>query len=147
MPSEKQAARGYSVAFARDMIPEKMKSYSASLPPIYEKYQGKYLAIGGQGRGVDWLAGDWKDRMIMIGEFPTPEAVGAFWWGPEYRESAKLREGAVTVDVGQVPGTDLAPGESRSGHRASWTYPCHCRQQSPQTHAAESRAKCHESAL
>lgn len=102
-------ARGYSLAFARDMIPEKMKPYSASLPPIYEKYQGKYLAIGGQGRGVDWLSGDWGNRMLMVGEFPSYEAVGAFWWGPEYRASARLREGAVTVDVGQVPGTAQAP--------------------------------------
>lgn len=103
------SCRGYSVAFARDMIPEKMKPYSSSLPPIYEKYQGRYLAIGGPGRGVDWLCGDWGDRMVMVGEFPTYKAVGAFWWGPEYRASAKLRDGAVTVDVGQVPGTDQAP--------------------------------------
>ena len=102
-------SRGYSIAFARDMVREKMKPYSASLPPIYEKYQGKYLAIGGQDRGVDWLAGDWTDRMIMIGEFPSPGAVNDFWWGPEYRESAKLRQGAVTVDVGAVPGTDQVP--------------------------------------
>ena len=103
------AACGYSIAIARDMSPEKMKPYSSSLPPIYEKYQGKYLAIGGPGRGVDWLCGDWGNRMVMVGEFPTPEAVGDFWWGPEYRASAKLREGAVTVDVGQVAGTDVAP--------------------------------------
>ncbi len=103
------AARGYSIAFARDMIPEKMKPYSSSLPPIYEKYQGKYLAIGGPGRGVEWLCGDWGNRMVMVGEFPTSEAVGAFWWGPEYRASAKLRKGAVTVDVAQVAGTDIAP--------------------------------------
>ncbi len=101
--------RGYSIAFARDMIPEKMKPYSSSLPPIYEKYQGKYLAIGGPGRGVDWLCGDWANRMVMVGEFPTPQAVGDFWWGPEYRASAKLRAGAVSVDVGQVAGTNLAP--------------------------------------
>ncbi|MEQ8510510.1 MAG: DUF1330 domain-containing protein [Rhodospirillaceae bacterium] len=101
--------RGYSIAFARDMIPEKMKPYSSSLPPIYEKYQGKYLAIGGPGRGVEWLCGDWDKRMVMVGEFPTLKAVGAFWWGPEYRASAKLREGAVKVDVGQVAGTKQAP--------------------------------------
>ena len=108
------SARGFSIAFARDMIPEKMKPYSSSLPPIYEKYEGRYLAIGGQGRGVDWLCGDWADRMVMVGEFPSFEAVGAFWWGPEYRASAKFREGAVTVDVCQVPGTDVAPKPEHS---------------------------------
>lgn len=102
-------ARGYSVAFARDMIPEKMKAYSASLPPVYEKYRGRYLAIGGPGRGVDWLAGDWANRLIMIGEFPSRSAVGDFWWSPEYRQSASLRKGAVTVDVIQAGGTGQAP--------------------------------------
>lgn len=101
--------RGFSIAFARDMIPEKMKPYSSSLPPIYEKYQGRYLAIGGQGRGVDWLCGDWDNRMVMVGEFPSAKAVSDFWWGPEYRASAELRVGAVTVDVCQVGGTDVAP--------------------------------------
>lgn len=113
--SETEAsARGYSIAFARDMIPEKMKPYSSSLPPIYEKYHGQYLSIGGQGRGVDWLCGDWGNRMLMVGEFPSVEAVGAFWWGPEYRASAKLREGAVTVDVGQVAGTNEEPSPEHS---------------------------------
>lgn len=101
--------RGYSIAFARDMIPEKMKPYSSSLPPIYEKYEGRYLAIGGAGRGVDWLCGDWGDRMVMVGEFPSAKAVGDFWWSPEYRASAELRIGAVTVDVCQVGGTESAP--------------------------------------
>ncbi len=100
---------GFSIAFARDMIPADMKSYSASLPPIYEKYGGSYLAIGGPGRGIEWLTGDWSDRMIMVGMFPSRDAVGAFWWGPEYRHSATLRKGAVTVDVAQVSGTNELP--------------------------------------
>lgn len=70
------APRGYSIAFARDMIPAKMSAYSAALPPIYDKHGGGYIAIGGPGRGVDWLARDWTDRLIMIGEFPNAEAVG-----------------------------------------------------------------------
>ena len=101
--------RGYSIAFARDMIPAMMAPYSAALPPIYEKYGGAYIAIGGPGRGVDWLWGDWNDRLIMIGEFANREAVGEFWWGPEYRAASKLRKGAVTVDVAQVGGAGAPP--------------------------------------
>ena len=104
--------RGYSVAFARDMIPEKMVPYSTALPPIYDKYKGAYIAIGGPGRGVDWLAGDWTNRSIMIGEFPSRAAVGDFWWSPEYGAAAKLRAGAVTVDVAQVGGTDTVADDS-----------------------------------
>jgi uncharacterized protein (DUF1330 family) len=95
---------GYSLAFARDMIPAKMKPYSAALPPIYEKFRGGYLGIGATGRGVEPLAGDWGDRSIMLGQFPDAEAVSAFWWSPEYRAAAKLREGAVRVDVCKLAG-------------------------------------------
>ncbi len=58
---------GYSLAFARDMVPARMAPYSAALPPIYQKFVGQYLAIGGPGRGVERLAGDWGERSIMLG--------------------------------------------------------------------------------
>ncbi len=95
---------GYSLGFARDMVPPKMAAYSATLPPIYAKYRGSYLALGGPGRGVDWLGGDWGERAIMLGRFADYDAVGAFWWSPEYRAAAKLREGAVKVDVCRFSG-------------------------------------------
>ena len=95
---------GYSLAFARDMIPAKMAPYSASLPPIYQKFGGQYLALGGPGRGVERLEGDWGDRAIMLGVFPDYAAVGEFWASPEYRAAAKLRAGAVKVDACRLPG-------------------------------------------
>lgn len=101
---------GYSLGFARDMVPPKMAAYSAALPPIYVKYRGSYLALGGPGRGVDRLGGSWGDRAIMLGRFDDYDAVGAFWWSPEYRAAARLREGAVNVDVcrfsGRLPPDD-----------------------------------------
>lgn len=95
---------GYSLGFARDMVPPRMAAYSAALPPIYGKYRGSYLALGGPGRGVERLGGDWGDRAIMLGRFDDYDAVGAFWWSPEYRAAAKLREGAVKVDVCRFSG-------------------------------------------
>lgn len=104
---------GYSLGFARDMVPPKMAAYSAALPPIYVKYRGSYLALGGPGRGVDRLGGDWGDRAIMLGRFDDYDAVGRFWWSPEYREAARLRAGAVNVDVCRFSGR-LPP----DGHEA-----------------------------
>ncbi len=95
---------GYSLAFARDIISAKMGPYSSSLPPIYVKYAGKYLAIGSPGRGVEHLHGSWGPRAVMLGQFPDVAAVDGFWWGPEYRAAAKLREGAVTVDACRLAG-------------------------------------------
>ena len=104
---------GYSLGFARDIISEKMKPYGASLPPIYLKYSGRYLALGGIGKGVEHLAGDWGPRAIMFGQFPTAEAVRQFWWSPEYRAAALLRKGAVNVDVCVLEG--LAPPDRHEG--------------------------------
>jgi uncharacterized protein (DUF1330 family) len=117
---------GYSLAFARNMIPAKMAPYSAALPPIYEKFNGGYVALAGPGRGAEHLAGDWGDRAIMLGRFPSYRAVADFWWSPEYRAAAEHRKGAVTVDVcrfagWQVPEADEAllvlAFEPDAGHR------------------------------
>jgi len=97
-------AVGYSLAFARDMIPAKMAPYSASLPPIYRKFAGQYLALGGPGRGVEQLTGDWGDRAVMLGVFPDYASVGGFWSSPEYLAAKQLRAGAVKVDACRLPG-------------------------------------------
>ncbi len=95
---------GYSLGFARDMVPAKMAPYSAALPSIYQKFAGQYLALGGPGRGVMRLEGDWGERAVMLGVFPDYAAVGDFWTSPEYLAAKKLREGAVKVDACRLPG-------------------------------------------
>ncbi len=100
---------GFSLGFARNVKSDKMKDYSAALPPIYKKYGGHYLALGGSGRGVRALTETWNDRAIMLATFPSPQAVSGFWWSPEYRAAAKLREGAVDVDVCGLAGQAAAP--------------------------------------
>lgn len=95
---------GYSLAFARNMIPARMGPYSSSLPAIYQRYSAHYLVLGGPGRGVDRLHGDWGDRSLMVGQFPSYAAVAQFWWSPEYRAAAALRVGAVDVDVCRLAG-------------------------------------------
>lgn len=95
---------GYSLAFARDIISAKMGPYSSALPPIYAKYAGKYLAVASPGRGAEHLHGTWGPRAVMVAEFPDVAAVDGFWWGPEYRAAARLREGAVKVDACRLAG-------------------------------------------
>jgi uncharacterized protein (DUF1330 family) len=104
---------GYSLAFARNMVPARMGPYSSSLPPIYQRFSAHYLALGGPGRGVDRLHGDWGDRSLMVGQFPTYAAVAQFWWSPEYRAAAALRAGAVDVDVCRLAGRVPPPEHSQ----------------------------------
>jgi uncharacterized protein (DUF1330 family) len=59
---------------------------------LYERLNGYYLL---SGRPIEVFEGDWSGRdMALIAEFPCLEAARAFYWGPEYQEILKLREGA-----------------------------------------------------
>ena len=64
---------------------DRMAAYSRALPPVYSKYRGRYLALGGAGRGIDWLAGPVRDRSLVLARFDAFDDVLAFWWSEEYR--------------------------------------------------------------
>jgi uncharacterized protein (DUF1330 family) len=83
---------------------EVMGQYARTLPPIYQKYQGYYVASGGPGNGVTVLESDWTPRSVILAKFPTVEAVNEFWWSPEYRHSAALRAGAGAFTVVRLKG-------------------------------------------
>jgi uncharacterized protein (DUF1330 family) len=98
------AAPGYLVVIGKGTDRERMMSYSRALPPVYAKAGGRYLAIGGPGRGVEWLAGPWRDRSLVLARFDGLPQVLAFWWGDDYREAVRLRERAGQFTVVAVPG-------------------------------------------
>ena len=68
------------------------KAYSAALPPIYEKYGGRYLAMV-PAPLVDVAEGDAEHRSVVIARFASKEAAWAFWNSPEYAAAKQLREG------------------------------------------------------
>ncbi len=86
---------------------EGFRLYNAALPPIYEKYGGRYLAVAPVSR-VEVAEGEPRLESIVIARFPSKEAAWAFWKSAEYEAAKKLREGKgeffVTVLDG-IPGT------------------------------------------
>lgn len=88
---------------------DRMAAYSRALPPIYSKYRGRYLALGGAGRGIDWLAGPVRDRSLVLARFDAFEDVLTFWWSEEYRAAARLRERAGQFTVLGLPGEAADP--------------------------------------
>lgn len=58
-----------------------MSGYAAELPPIYEKYGGRYLALGG---GPNVVEGDVSYQSYVISAWPDVETAQAFWNSPEY---------------------------------------------------------------
>ena len=79
------------------------KKYSAALPPIYRQYDGAYLALGG-GPGVQVVEGLWHPRGLVFARFDSVDAVARFWWSPEYRAAASLRQGAGAFTVLNIGG-------------------------------------------
>ncbi|MDX2222793.1 MAG: DUF1330 domain-containing protein, partial [Rhodospirillaceae bacterium] len=98
------ASPGYLLVFGHSIEGAKMVAYSAALPPIYKKYGGFYIGIGGPGRGVELLEGNWIDHSLVLARFAADGDVVKFWHSPEYVEAKKLRAGAGTFNVFAVKG-------------------------------------------
>lgn len=84
--------KGYA---AKDLSP-----YAASLPPIYSKFGGRYVAFS-----TDYVIveGQSDYQATIISAWPNVEAAQEFWNSPEYTEAIKLREGVGEFDVIIVP--------------------------------------------
>lgn len=65
-----------------------MSGYVAKLPPLYERFGGRYLAVG---RGIEVLEGEYGPESYVIGEWPSMEAAKAFWTSAEYEELRRAR--------------------------------------------------------
>lgn len=83
--------------------PALLKDYQAAVPPIIEKYRGKFIARGGQ---TVTLEGPEESRRIVIIEFPDVSDAKAFYHSPEYTEARKLREGVAVMEAITVAGID-----------------------------------------
>jgi uncharacterized protein (DUF1330 family) len=98
------AVPGYLLVLGHSIVGAKMAAYSAALPPIYKKYGGHYLAIGGPGRGVELIEGAWFDHSLVLARFPTSDDPPKFWTSPEYVKAKELRIGAGVFNVFSIAG-------------------------------------------
>ena len=81
--------------------PEKFARYREAVPRVVESSGGRYIVRGGT---VEVLEGAHDGRRLVLFEFPSMEAIRAFWHSREYAEVKKLRENAADIDVWAVPG-------------------------------------------
>lgn len=83
-----------------------MQGYAAKLPPIYAKYGGHYLALGGTH---EVLEGETHFESHVISQWPSLEAARAFWNSPEYEplKQARIDNDWGTFDVFLVEGMPL----------------------------------------
>jgi uncharacterized protein (DUF1330 family) len=92
----------YLVVQLRITREEAWPEYRRQVSELIAKHGGKSIVGGGT---VEVLEGSSYDgRRIRITEFPSMEAIHAFWDSPDYTRIKKLREGAGIVDVWAIPG-------------------------------------------
>jgi uncharacterized protein (DUF1330 family) len=80
---------------------EQYQKYREAVVPLIMKFGGKFSIRGGK---VEVLEGQPDGRSMVVFEFPSMEAIHAFWNSSEYVPVKKLRQGAATVNVWAVPG-------------------------------------------
>jgi len=77
------------------------QKYREAVVPLILKFGGKLLVRGGK---VEVLEGQPDARPMVVFEFPSIEAIHAFWHSPEYVPVKTLRQGAATLNIWAVPG-------------------------------------------
>jgi uncharacterized protein (DUF1330 family) len=76
--------------------------YREAVVPFIAKFGGKLTARRAK---VDVFEGEHDTRPVVMFEFPSMEAIHAFWNSPDYVPIKKLREGAATLNIWAFPGT------------------------------------------
>jgi uncharacterized protein (DUF1330 family) len=70
----------------RDM--ERYREYMRQVKPLIEAAGGRYLVRGGAHKVFE---GEWFPRRLVLLEFPSMDALQAFYLSPEYQELKSLR--------------------------------------------------------
>ncbi len=73
---------------------EQYGSYRKAVVPLIEAFRGKQL----RGGKVTLLEGHQDERRIALFEFPSIEAIYAFWNSPDYVPVKELRRSAATLE-------------------------------------------------
>jgi len=94
------APGAYMIVSGKNYDAKDLAAYGASLPPIYKKYGGEYVAFS---PNYVTLEGTPDAKAIIISAWPDVKAAETFWKSPEYEEARKLREGIGEFEVVILP--------------------------------------------
>jgi uncharacterized protein (DUF1330 family) len=80
-----------------------LAGYGKVVPPLVERFGGRYLI---RGSGGTFLEGGFGDRpSALVSEWPDRAAAERFWNSPEYQAAKRLREGTGRFQVLLVDST------------------------------------------
>ena len=91
----------YAIVMVRVDDPETYKEYSSRTPPIVKKYDGKFLARGGE---VDTVEGEpFNDRLVIL-ELPSKQAIRDLFSDPEYQVASEYRKASSEARILVIDG-------------------------------------------
>ena len=79
---------------------ERYAEYRRTVVPLIETFGGKHV----RGGAVELLEGRQDERRTALFEFPSMQAIHAFWNSPEYGPVMALRRGAADLEIWAIPG-------------------------------------------
>ena len=77
------------------------EEYRTLVPPLIEKYGGRYIVRGGTVTPVE---GEWDLHRVVILEFPSADQVQRFFSSDEYAPVGEIRHRAADSKVFMVEG-------------------------------------------
>jgi len=83
--------------------PEQYEQYKPAAAAAVHASGGRYLARGGE---LAVLEGDWRPPRLVILEFEDLAAAKRWYESQAYQQARQLREGAATIRMVAVQGTD-----------------------------------------
>jgi uncharacterized protein (DUF1330 family) len=91
----------YIIADVQVTDSEQYEEYRKQVPAIIAAHGGRYLVRGGR---VERLEGEFTPARLVVLEFPTIEALRAFYRSPEYAPLIAMRQGSARSSLIAVEG-------------------------------------------
>ncbi len=81
--------------------PEAFKEYQERIPPVLEKFEGKYLIRGGDAERWE---GSWMPHRIIMLEFPTMDHARRLYESDDFTHLKAIRFQSANTDMIVVEG-------------------------------------------
>jgi uncharacterized protein (DUF1330 family) len=99
--AEELTMSAYFIVQATISDESQYQKYREAVVPLINNHGGRLVIRAGKS---DLLEGSSDARRLVVFEFPSMDAIRAFWNSPEYVPVKKLRQGAATLDIWAVEG-------------------------------------------
>jgi uncharacterized protein (DUF1330 family) len=94
---------GYLIVLVRISDPERFRNYVRALPPVFQKFGGRYLSVCPASQVATFGAAA-PDMSVMISVWPSLERIQQFWTSIDYQTVRELRSGTGEFHVLAIDG-------------------------------------------